>query len=132
MSFINQTLRLCLMAAVRRASSGAPALDIHRSTNLRTAATHCLVAERWWHHSRCLLMSKADSTTLFSVAPNASNETLITNSYETFTNVSTLLLDLSEDLNGKHRDIALAIHQLSELGVLLTARLLDREAPCPG
>ncbi|MBI6664648.1 hypothetical protein YA0721_26730 [Pseudomonas carnis] len=77
-------------------------------------------------------MSKADSTTLFNVAPNASNETLITNSYETFTSVSTLLLDLSEDLKGKHRDIALAIHQLSELGVLLTARLLDREAPCAG
>jgi hypothetical protein len=71
-----------------------------------------------------------DSTTLFSVTPDASTESLITNSYETFTNVSTLLLDLSEDLSGKHRDIALAIHQLSELGVLLTARLLDREAPC--
>ncbi|QXH81074.1 hypothetical protein HU731_006255 [Pseudomonas salmasensis] len=55
-----------------------------------------------------------------------------TATYEIFTSVSTLLLDLSEDLNGKHRDIALAIHQLSELGVLLTARLLDREAPCPG
>ncbi|MBP2871070.1 hypothetical protein HU740_006495 [Pseudomonas sp. SWRI144] len=41
---------------------------------------------------------------------------------------NTLLLDLS----GKHRDVALAIHQLSELGVLLTAKLLDREAPCPG
>ena len=77
-------------------------------------------------------MLKSDSSALFNVAPNASNETLITNSYETFTNVSTLLLDLSEDLNGKHRDIALAIHQLSELGVLLTARLLDREAPCRG
>ena len=77
-------------------------------------------------------MLKSDSSALFTVAPNASNETLITNSYETFTSVSTLLLDLSEDLNGKHRDIALAIHQLSELGVLLTARLLDREAPCPG
>jgi hypothetical protein len=71
-----------------------------------------------------------DSTTLFSVTPDASTESLITNSYETFTNVSTLLLDLSEDLSGKQRDIALAIHQLSELGVLLTARLLDREAPC--
>ncbi len=77
-------------------------------------------------------MSKADSSALFNVATNASNETLITNSYETFTSVSTLLLDLSEDLNGKHRDIALAIHQLSELGLLLTARLLDREVPCPG
>lgn len=71
-----------------------------------------------------------DSTTLFSVTPDASTESLITNSYETFTSVSTLLLDLSEDLSGKHRDIALAIHQLSELGVLLTARLLDPEAPC--
>jgi len=77
-------------------------------------------------------MLKLDSSALFNVAPNASNETLITNSYETFTSVSTLLLDLSEDLNGKHRDIVLAIHQLSELGVLLTARLLDHEAPCPG
>jgi len=72
----------------------------------------------------------SDSTALFCVAPDVSNETLITNSYETFTSVSTLLLDLSEDLNGKHRDIALAIHQPSELGVLLTAKLLDREAPC--
>ena len=73
-----------------------------------------------------------DSTTLITVAADASTETLITNSYETFTSVSTLLLDLSEDLCGKHRDIALAIHQLSELGVLLTAKLLDREAPCTG
>ncbi|MFL1503827.1 DUF6124 family protein [Pseudomonas sp. O64] len=73
-----------------------------------------------------------DSTTPFTVVPDASTETLITNSYETFTCVSTLLLDLSEDLCGKHRAIALAIHPLSELGVLLTARLLDREAPCPG
>jgi len=71
-----------------------------------------------------------DSPPLFSVTPDASTESLITNSYETFTSVSMLLLDLSEDLSGKHRDIALAIHQLSELGVLLTARLLDREAPC--
>ena len=73
-----------------------------------------------------------DPGTLFCVIQDASTETLITNSYETFTSVSTLLLDLSEDLSGKHRDIALAIHQLSELGVLLTAKLLDREAPCPG
>ncbi|WP_323986848.1 DUF6124 family protein [Pseudomonas canadensis] len=72
-----------------------------------------------------------DSTTLFTVAPDVSNEALIANSYETFSSVSTLLLDLSEDLSGKHRDIALAIHQLSELGLLMTARLLDREAPCP-
>lgn len=70
-----------------------------------------------------------DPTALFCVAPDASNEALITNSYEIFSSVSTLLLDLSEDLSGKHRDIALAIHQLSELGVLLTARLLDHNSP---
>ncbi|MEB2647240.1 DUF6124 family protein [Pseudomonas sp. MYb541] len=75
--------------------------------------------------------ASSDPTVLFTVSPDASTESLITNSYETFSSVSTLLLDLSEDLSGKHRDIALAIHQLSELGVLMTARLLDREAPCP-
>lgn len=72
------------------------------------------------------------SNALFYVAADASNEILITNSYETFSSVSTLLLDLSEGLSGKHRDIALAIYQLSELGVLLTAKLLDREAPSLG
>ncbi|PRA21871.1 hypothetical protein CQZ99_26045 [Pseudomonas poae] len=30
---------------------------------------------------------------------------------------------------GKHRDIALAIHQLSELGVMLVSHALDHEAP---
>ncbi|WP_256349904.1 DUF6124 family protein [Pseudomonas sp. B6002] len=72
----------------------------------------------------------SNSSSLFTVVADANNETLLTNSYETFTSVSSLLLNLSEDLTGKHRDIALAIHQLSELGVLLTAKLLDRAAPC--
>ncbi|NWA66739.1 DUF6124 family protein [Pseudomonas reactans] len=71
----------------------------------------------------------SDLPTLFCVVPDASNEILITNSYEIFTSVSTLLLELSEDLSGKQRDIALAIHQLSELGVILTTKLLDREVP---
>lgn len=41
-----------------------------------------------------------------------------------------MLLDLSHDLTGKDGDIALAIHQLSELGVLLMGKLMDRETPC--
>ncbi|UOK36224.1 MULTISPECIES: DUF6124 family protein [Pseudomonas] len=69
---------------------------------------------------------------LFSVAPDTSSETLITNSYETFSSVSALLLDLSEDLTGKPRDVALAIHQLSELGVLLMDKLMEREAAVAG
>ena len=69
---------------------------------------------------------------LFSVAADASSETLITNSYETFSSVTALLLDLSEDLTGKQRDVALAIHQLSELGVLLIDRLMEKEAAVAG
>lgn len=68
------------------------------------------------------------STTLFSVADDANSEVLIANSYETFSSVTALLLDLSDELTGKQRDVALAIHQLSELGVLLMDKLMTREA----
>jgi hypothetical protein len=68
-------------------------------------------------------------TTLFTVTPNTSTETLLINSYETVCSVSTLLLDLSNDLTGKQRDVALAIHQLSELSVLLVGRAMDQHTP---
>ena len=68
-------------------------------------------------------------TTLFTVIPDTSTETLLINSYETVCSVSTLLLDLSEDLTGKHRDISLAIHQLSELSVLLVGKAMDQHTP---
>ncbi|ONH51453.1 hypothetical protein SAMN04490182_3483 [Pseudomonas cedrina] len=72
------------------------------------------------------------STTLFSVADDASSEVLIANSYETFSSVTALLLDLSDELTGKQRDVALAIHQLSELGVLLVDKLMARESAGAG
>ena len=68
-------------------------------------------------------------STLFAVTPGIDSETLILNSYETFSSVTTLLLDLSDGLTGKQRDVALAIHQLSELGVLLMGQVMDRDAP---
>ena len=68
-------------------------------------------------------------TTLFTVIPDTATETLLINSYETVCSVSTLLLHLSEDLTGKHRDIALAIHQLSELSVLLVGTAMDQHSP---
>ncbi|QXH79955.1 DUF6124 family protein [Pseudomonas salmasensis] len=68
-------------------------------------------------------------TTLFTLIPDVSTETLLANSYETVCSVSTLLLDLSDDLTGKHRDVALAIHQLSELSVLLVGKAMDQHAP---
>ena len=66
---------------------------------------------------------------LFTVIPDTSTETLLINSYEAVCSVSTLLLDLSDDLSGKHRDVALAIHQLSELSVLLVGKAMDQHAP---
>ncbi|WP_330213712.1 DUF6124 family protein [Pseudomonas sp. Z18(2022)] len=82
------------------------------------------------HYLNPSLKTAPPSAALFSVAADASSESLITNSYETFSSVSALLLDLSEELSGKDRDVALAIHQLSELGVLLMGKLMDREVPC--
>ncbi|WP_177413386.1 DUF6124 family protein [Pseudomonas sp. R2-60-08W] len=66
---------------------------------------------------------------LFTVTPNLPTEALVINSYETFASVRTLLLNLSNDLTGEHRDVALAIHQLSELGVMLVSQMMDRQSP---
>ncbi|WP_219406449.1 DUF6124 family protein, partial [Pseudomonas sp. Colony2] len=66
---------------------------------------------------------------LFTVSPGQATETLILNTYETFSSVTTLLLDLSDDLTGKQRDVALAIHQLSELGVLLMGQVIGPGRP---
>jgi hypothetical protein len=67
---------------------------------------------------------------VFTIAADIDDEALMINSFETFSSVSTLLLDLSEDLDGKHRDVALAIHQLSAMGTLMMGRVLDRQAIC--
>ncbi|MBC3301812.1 hypothetical protein H0Z09_11805 [Pseudomonas sp. SWRI18] len=74
-------------------------------------------------------MQSIPTHTLFTVIPGSSTETLLINSYETVCSVSTLLLDLSEDLTGKHRDVALAIHQLSELSILLVGKAMDQHTP---
>ncbi|MCK6188778.1 MULTISPECIES: DUF6124 family protein [unclassified Pseudomonas] len=66
---------------------------------------------------------------LFTVIPETPTETLLINSYETMCSVSTLLLDLSDELSGKQRDVALAIHQLSELSVLLVGKAIDQHTP---
>ena len=66
---------------------------------------------------------------VFTVDPGSDDESLLINSFESFSSVSTLLLDLSEALEGKPRDTVLAIHQLSALGTLMIAKMLDRHAP---
>ncbi|MGB7648295.1 MAG: DUF6124 family protein [Pseudomonas fluorescens] len=69
------------------------------------------------------------TSNLYSITPNLPTETLVLNSYETFSSVRTLLFNLSNDLTGELRDVALAIHQLSELGVMLVGQMMDRESP---
>ncbi|TSD79551.1 hypothetical protein FFI16_024980 [Pseudomonas sp. KBS0710] len=67
--------------------------------------------------------------TVFTIDTGSDDESLLINSFEAFSSVSTLLLDLSEALEGKHRDTVLAIHQLSALGTLMVGKMLDRHAP---
>ena len=69
------------------------------------------------------------TSNLYSITPNLSTEALVLNSYETFSSVRMLLLKLSNDLSGEQRDVALAIHQLSELGVQLVGQMMNRETP---
>ncbi|MFW0755919.1 DUF6124 family protein [Pseudomonas sp. H11T01] len=64
---------------------------------------------------------------IFVVAPDINTQTLLINAYETFSSSSILALDLSDDLEGKHRNLALAIQQLMELGLMLIDKALDRE-----
>jgi hypothetical protein len=63
----------------------------------------------------------------FTVAPDINLEALMAHTYETFCSASILTLDLSDDLEGKHRNLALAIYSLMELGLLLVEKALDRE-----
>jgi len=103
----------------------------YRSTNLRAAATLSFSSDQVVAQLEIPHMFKAtpNPPSLFTVSTDVSSESLIVNSYETFSSVSTLLLDLSDELTGKDRDTALAIHQLSELGVLLMGKLMDQESP---
>ncbi|WP_426219190.1 DUF6124 family protein [Pseudomonas sp. DWRC2-2] len=66
---------------------------------------------------------------VFTIAADIDDEALMINTFETLTSVSALLLDLSEDLGGKHRDTTLAIHQLSALGTQMVGQMLDRHSP---
>ncbi|KNH44749.1 DUF1415 domain-containing protein [Pseudomonas sp. JV414] len=67
------------------------------------------------------------SMKMFTVVANANPEALAIQTYETFSSVSILLLDLAESLDDKPRHLAMAIYQMSEMGLLLAERLLESE-----
>ncbi|VVO09115.1 DUF6124 family protein [Pseudomonas fluorescens] len=66
---------------------------------------------------------------IFTVAPDINTQALLAYAYETFSSATTLTLDLSDDLEGKDRNLAQAIHQMLELGLLLIEKALDNEYP---
>jgi hypothetical protein len=64
---------------------------------------------------------------MFTVVPDANPEALTIETYETFSTVSILLLDLAESLDNTPRHLAMAIYRMSELGLMLVERSLDNE-----
>ena len=64
---------------------------------------------------------------MFKVDPDINSESIAIQTYETFSSVSILLLDLADSLDDKPRHLAMAIYQLSEMGLLLAERTLDNE-----
>ncbi len=71
--------------------------------------------------------TKERSMKMFTVVPDANPEALIIQTYETFSSVSLLLLDLADSLEDKQRHLAMAIYQMSEMGLMLAERSLDIE-----
>ncbi|WP_085709593.1 MULTISPECIES: DUF6124 family protein [unclassified Pseudomonas] len=64
---------------------------------------------------------------MFKVDPEINSEAIAIQTYETFSSVSILLLDLADSLDDKPRHLAMAIYQLSEMGLLLAEKTLDNE-----
>jgi hypothetical protein len=64
---------------------------------------------------------------MFKVDPDINPEAIAIQTYETFSSVSILLLDLADSLDDKPRHLAMAIYQLSEMGLLLAEKTLDNE-----
>jgi hypothetical protein len=79
-------------------------------------------------HINRLPSSQDRAMEMFTVVPDANPEALTIQTYETFSSVSILLLDLAESLEDKPRHLAMAIYQLSELGLMLVERSLANEA----
>lgn len=66
---------------------------------------------------------------LFNVTAEADSETLLANASETLSSARELASTLAFDLEGPQRSLALAIHQLVEIGGLLVDRALEQVAP---
>ncbi|MEB0224882.1 DUF6124 family protein [Pseudomonas sp. 10S4] len=76
---------------------------------------------------------------VFAILPDADKESLLCHACETLASLNVMSTDLACDLEGSHRNVALAIQQLATLAELLVNRALDlvelpegsRETPTP-
>lgn len=62
---------------------------------------------------------------VFTIVPNADTESLLCHACETLASLNVMTTDLAGELEGSHRNVALAIQQLAVLGELLVNRALD-------
>ncbi|MGE8097396.1 DUF6124 family protein [Pseudomonas fluorescens] len=66
---------------------------------------------------------------VFTIIPNVDTESLLCHACETLASLNVMTTDFAAELEGSHRNMALAIQQLALLGELLVNRALDNLDP---
>jgi len=69
--------------------------------------------------------SRINGMSTFIVDPDADPRSITIQAFETFCSVNDLLLDLADSVDDKARHMAMAIYQLSELGLMLVEKSLN-------
>ena len=69
---------------------------------------------------------------IFTILPDVDTPTLLAHACETLASLNVMSTDLACDLEGSHRNVALAMQQLAVLAELLVNRALDNLDPPEG
>ena len=69
---------------------------------------------------------------VFTILPDVDTPTLLAHASETLASLNVMTTDLADQLEGSHRNVALAIQQLAVLAEMLINRALDNlDSPTP-
>ncbi len=69
---------------------------------------------------------------IFTILPDVDTPTLLGHASETLASMNVMTTDLADQLEGSHRNVALAIQQLAVLAEMLINRALDNlDSPTP-
>ncbi|WP_460147995.1 DUF6124 family protein [Pseudomonas sp. S2_A02] len=69
---------------------------------------------------------------VFTILPEVDTPTLLAHASETLASMNVMTTDLADQLEGSHRNVALAIQQLAVLAEMLINRALDNlDSPTP-